>query len=141
MEYNTTKICEVWGGEIHIDATRCKHCQAWITPEMKPRNFLDTLLLCWFLGAYGIHRFYTGYTVIGLVQLFTLGGCGIWSMIDFFCILFNNYKDVNGNALTKYNRSTAIIVLVIQLVAIVILIALIVAMALLGIAAAMSMPE
>lgn len=141
MENNTTRICEVCGGEIHIEATRCKHCQAWILPEMQPKNFLETALICWFLGALGIHRFYTGYIGIGLAQLFTAGGCGIWTLIDFLCILFNNYKDASGKPLANYNRSTAIIILVIQLVAIVVLISLIFAMILLVFAAAMSMPE
>ena len=44
-------------------------------------------LLCFFLGGLGIHRFYLGYTTIGIIQLLTGGGCGIWVLIDFIRIL------------------------------------------------------
>lgn len=44
------------------------------------------LLLCFFLGALGIHRFYLGDTWQGIVQLLTLGGFYIWSFIDFIMI-------------------------------------------------------
>tara|TARA_B110000977_G_C10893761_1_gene422469 strand:- start:282 stop:623 length:342 start_codon:yes stop_codon:yes gene_type:complete len=44
------------------------------------------LLLCWFLGILGIHRFYLGDTWQGIVQLLTFGGLGIWVLIDFILI-------------------------------------------------------
>jgi TM2 domain-containing membrane protein YozV len=55
-----------------------------------------TLLLCLFLGVVGVHRFYTGHTAIGVVQLLTLGGCGIWTLIDLMMIVTNKFTDVNG---------------------------------------------
>ena len=53
--------------------------------------------MCWFLGIFGVHRFYTGHTTIGIIQLLTLGGCGIWMLIDFIMLLLGNFKDANGN--------------------------------------------
>lgn len=50
------------------------------------KSQLVALLLCLFLGDLGIHRFYLGYTWQGIVQLLTLGGCGIWALIDFIRI-------------------------------------------------------
>ena len=50
------------------------------------KSQLVALLLCGFLGGLGIHRFYLGYTWQGIVQLLTLGGCGIWALIDFIRI-------------------------------------------------------
>ena len=44
-------------------------------------------ILCIFLGYFGIHRFYLGYTTIGILQLLTAGGCGIWAIIDLVRIL------------------------------------------------------
>jgi TM2 domain-containing membrane protein YozV len=58
-----------------------------------------TLLLCLFLGVVGVHRFYTGHTAIGLVQLLTLGGCGIWTLIDLMRILTDKFTDANGRPL------------------------------------------
>ncbi|MBU6343401.1 MAG: TM2 domain-containing protein [Bacteroidetes bacterium] len=54
------------------------------------------LLLCIFLGFLGIHRFYLGYPLIGIIQLLTLGMCGIWYLIDFFRICFGDLKPKNG---------------------------------------------
>jgi TM2 domain-containing membrane protein YozV len=65
------------------------------------KDFLTTLLLNIFLGTLGIHRFYTGNTGIALGQLFTLGGCGIWTIIDLILILTGDYKDGEGNSLNR----------------------------------------
>ena len=44
-------------------------------------------ILCFFLGGLGIHRFYLGYPLIGLLQILTLGGFGIWILIDLIRII------------------------------------------------------
>ncbi len=69
------------------------------------KSYTATLLLSFFLGGFGIHRFYTGYIGLGILQLITLGGCGIWALIDFVRICFNNFKDANGQELADYNRT------------------------------------
>lgn len=71
---------------------------------MQPKSYTATLLLSFFLGGLGIHRFYTGYIGFGILQLLTLGGCGLWSLIDFICICFNNYKTADGQPLAEYNK-------------------------------------
>ncbi|MFY7742112.1 MAG: TM2 domain-containing protein [Flavobacterium sp.] len=53
-------------------------------------------LLCWFVGIIGIHRFYLGYTWQGIVQILTLGGLGIWTLIDFIRILMGTLEPKNG---------------------------------------------
>ena len=69
--------------------------------QLQQKDWLTTLLLCIFLGWLGIHRFYTGHTVIGVIQLLTLGGCGIWALVDFIMILTNSYRDSNGFPLVR----------------------------------------
>ena len=59
-------------------------------------QWITTLLLCWFLGVFGVHRFYTGHTFIGVIQLLTGGGCGIWVLIDFIMIVMGKFEDSNG---------------------------------------------
>jgi hypothetical protein len=60
------------------------------------KSQLTAVLLCFFLGGLGIHRFYLGYTWQGIVQLLTLGGLGIWSLIDFIRILTGSLQPKNG---------------------------------------------
>ena len=73
-----------------------------IANKIRPQNILVgddwmiALLLCAFLGGLGIHRFYLGYTGIGILQLLTGGGFGIWAFIDFFLILFRVLQPKGG---------------------------------------------
>ena len=63
------------------------------------RNWIVALLLCWFFGALGVHRFYVGKTGTGIAQLLTLGGLGIRILIDFIMILVGAFTDNEGNRL------------------------------------------
>jgi len=65
------------------------------------KDWLTTLILCIFLGVFGVHRFYTGHIAIGVIQLLTLGGCGIWWLIDLVMIATGSYTDSNGFPLLK----------------------------------------
>ena len=56
------------------------------------KSWYLTLFLCFFFGILGVHRFYLGYTWQGLVQLFTLGGLGIWWLIDFVRIILKKLE-------------------------------------------------
>ncbi len=64
-----------------------------------PKSKAAALLLCFFLGIFGIHRFYMGYVTIGVIQLLTGGGFGIWWMIDFILLVLDNLPDRNGRSL------------------------------------------
>ena len=57
------------------------------------------MLWCFFLGIFGAHWFYVGRVVLGVLHLLTLGGLGIWTLIDFIRILIGHFKDKNGNEL------------------------------------------
>lgn len=87
------------------NATICMKCGVGLknnhTQDGEGKDWLTTLLLCFFLGFFGVHRFYTKHTGIGVAQLLTGGGCGIWALIDFIQIVTDNFKDADGNKLTK----------------------------------------
>lgn len=62
-------------------------------------RWLIALILCILVGSLGVHRFYTGNIVTGVLMLITLGGCGVWTIIDLIMIAANTYRDGNGNTL------------------------------------------
>jgi TM2 domain-containing membrane protein YozV len=63
------------------------------------KDFTTTLLLSFFLGSFGVDRFYLGYTGLGVAKLLTLGGCGIWSIVDFIMIATKSLKAADGSEL------------------------------------------
>jgi TM2 domain-containing membrane protein YozV len=64
--------------------------------ETKGKSQLIALILCILVGALGIHRFYLGYTGIGIIQLFTGGGFGIWALIDLIRIAVGDLQPKDG---------------------------------------------
>jgi TM2 domain-containing membrane protein YozV len=60
------------------------------------KSQLVALLLCAFAGGLGIHRFYLGYIGIGIIQLLTAGGCGIWWLIDLIRIIIGDLGPKDG---------------------------------------------
>jgi len=61
------------------------------------KSQVTALLLCLFIGGLGVHRFYLGYTWQGVVQLLTLGGLGIWSLIDLIRIITGDLQPKDGS--------------------------------------------
>jgi len=64
--------------------------------EISEKGFVPTILLCFFFGMLGVHRFYVGKIGTGILQLLTLGGLGIWVLIDFIVIVTGSFKDKQG---------------------------------------------
>ena len=94
-------FCPNCGEEVNENAVICVKCGCALKQNKDERSWVVTLLLCLFLGGIGAHRFYTKYIGIGVIQLLTLGACGIWTLIDFICILCNSYRDADGNELAR----------------------------------------
>ncbi len=65
--------------------------------EGKPKSQVVALIFAIAIGYLGVHRFYLGYTGIGIVQILTLGGCGIWALIDLIMIATGDLKPRDGS--------------------------------------------
>lgn len=70
--------------------------------NVSPKSRLVALLLCFFLGCFGVHRFYVGKVGTGLLQLFTLGGLGIWALIDLIVIAVGSFSDKEGKKVFRW---------------------------------------
>jgi TM2 domain-containing membrane protein YozV len=58
------------------------------------------IIVCLFLGGFGIHRFMMGYSNWWLM-LITLGGCGIWALIDLIMIITGKMTMADGRPLAE----------------------------------------
>jgi TM2 domain-containing membrane protein YozV/RNA polymerase subunit RPABC4/transcription elongation factor Spt4 len=99
----------------------CQNCAAPVTPlteicpkcgvritQARPANaspksrLVVTLLsiLPALIGVNGVHRFYLGKIGTGLLMLFTFGGLGVWTLIDFIMAVSGAMKDKDGKLIT-----------------------------------------
>lgn len=67
--------------------------------QQPPKSFTTAILLSFFLGIFGVDRFYLGHVGIGIGKLLTLGGCGIWALVDFILIATRKVNDSLGRPL------------------------------------------
>lgn len=65
------------------------------------KDWLTAVVLSFIVGTFGIDRFYLGYTTLGILKLITLGGCGIWALIDLILIAIGSVPDANGLPLRR----------------------------------------
>ena len=103
-------FCSNCGAEVNDNAVVCVKCGCAVNKPApvvnvngSTKDWLVTLLLCFFVGAFGIHRFYVGKTGTAIIQLLTCGGCGLWTLIDFIVICMGNFTDAEGKFI-KNNR-------------------------------------
>ena len=72
------------------------------------KSKLAAFLLSFFIGGFGADWFYLsvgngGYIVAGVFKLLTLGGVGIWWLVDWIRILTNAFLDGQGVALLEWS--------------------------------------
>lgn len=100
--------CSNCGAEANDNAVVCIKCGCALqkpnpnnpsVPNKSSKDWLVCLLLCFFLGYLGIHRFYVGKTGTGVAQLLTGGLCGIWTLVDFVMILLGKFTDEDGKVI------------------------------------------
>lgn len=100
-------FCQKCGVEIGSEAVFCAKCGCAVSgktvgrAQKEGKDWLVALLLSIFLGQLGIDRFYLGYSGLGVLKLCTLGGCGLWWLVDLILIATNSMVDSDGKPLNK----------------------------------------
>jgi len=111
MANNEMVFCRACGKQIHFSALACPQCGAQQRatavaaprdPNASPKLLLPAVLLCFWLGIFGAHRFYAGKVGTGLLQLFTFGGLGIWAFIDLIILVCGAFTDSQGRKLVQW---------------------------------------
>ena len=103
-----TKFCHSCGGVIDMMAVVCPRCgvmqstPAHLVEVNSEKRILPAFLLCFFAGFLGVHRFYAGKIGTGVLQLVTLGGLGIWWLVDMIMIVVGAFRDSEGEKLTEW---------------------------------------
>lgn len=72
------------------------------TNEISPKLRLATALFCGFFGFLGVHRFYVGKVGTGVLMILTMGGMGIWTVIDFIFIVLGQFRDKEGRVVRRW---------------------------------------
>ena len=82
--------------------------------QSSTESFWKIFLITLFVGFLGVHRFITGKTKSGLIQLFTFGGVGFWTFFDLIQVLRGKFTDKHNlpikNTSPKASWAVAIIV-------------------------------
>ena len=72
------------------------------TSAVSDKKRLLTLLICLLFGIFGAHHFYAGKIKTGLLMLLTIGGLGIWYVIDCLIVLFGEFADNEGRKIKEW---------------------------------------
>lgn len=86
----------------HVEANYSQ--QTTETEQVGQKSFIATWLLSWFLGSLAIDRFYLGKIGTGILKLITVGGFGIWTLVDLILTLTGNQRDSKGLKLEGYEQ-------------------------------------
>ena len=101
-----SNFCQACGTATNPLAEICIKCGAQLLKaeavDISPKSRLAVTLLAWFLGEFGAHRFYLGKIGTAIAMFFTLGGLGIWALIDFIYAVSGNMKDKEGKLIKNW---------------------------------------
>ncbi len=101
-----TVLCRSCDAQISVLAEICPSCgvrqydSTAVSPtEVSEKRIVPAAILSFIFGFVGAHRFYVGRPKTAILQLLTLGGLGIWALIDFVLIVTGEFRDGEGRKL------------------------------------------
>jgi TM2 domain-containing membrane protein YozV/ribosomal protein L40E len=102
-----SSFCQACGAKTSPVAEFCVKCGAGlglktVAGNVSEKSRLATTLLAWFLGQFGAHRFYLEKYGTAILMLLTLGGLGIWALIDFIIAVTGSMRDKEGKLITNW---------------------------------------
>jgi len=97
---------QVRSGSVKYNTLIRRGDSAWFNATEVPglfseKEWLVALLLSLVLGYFGVDRFYLGHVGLGVLKLITLGGLGIWYVVDLILIATGGMRDSNGLPLRR----------------------------------------
>ena len=115
-------FCKHCGNQVMNEAVICPKCGCALkeAQEYCDKKWSTAMVLCLFLGPFGIHRFYTGQTASAIIQLFTGALFGIWWVLDMFMLSFGFYR-VYGKRLQGYSVLFGLFALALGFIAVLLL--------------------
>lgn len=84
--------------EVKTDSSKPKRKASGVSDKKR----LFAVILCLVFGIFGAHRFYSGKIKSAKAMLFTLGGFGLWYLIDNVIVLFGEFSDNEGRKIRKW---------------------------------------
>jgi len=106
------KYCSHCGNELLDEAIICPKCGCAVEGSKKSaeeivngsdKSRLIALLLCFFVGNLGVHRFYVGKIGTGVLWLLTFGCFGIGTLVDVIMIACGSFKDKDEKIVYNWN--------------------------------------
>ena len=64
-------------------------------------DWLTLFLLTFFVGVLGVHRFYVGKIGTGFLMLLTLGGLGVWFLVDLILVVTRQFTNKEGQKIPR----------------------------------------
>ena len=64
-------------------------------------DWLALFLLTFFVGVLGVHRFYVGKIGTGVLVLITLGGLGVWFLVDLLLVVTGQFTNKDGQKIPR----------------------------------------
>lgn len=68
----------------------------------RQRHFLAVFFISFMWGTFGVDRMYLGKWGMGILKLVSLGGFGLWTIVDLILIMGGTMRDKQGREMAQF---------------------------------------